>query len=389
MLLYLRRCSSDAHLRWWDQTTGARFPVPGALKQFKAYGRRICKLFFDISPATGDTVDLKACQSIAQIRRPGEDLLPNLRKFTYNARQLSSADALSPFLIFLGSSVVELELREITSMAVPDFLKRLAQMVPQVQRVRIEATSKSYASSSTLASSLIQLGKLRHLEVLPIPLTPAVWNEMAQHPSLTSAELTISRHSPDGNRFQPRAFAQLGYLGIQADFDLICGLFQSQNDLPALTRVELRGQIIDQERSDFHRLRNLLPQKSPHLASFSLRCRTMTLSEDEPLKLKDFRPLFQCGKLQKFLLEHPCGVSVTIDEVGELLDAWPRIETLGLQYAKFARTTSGAIYSLKWGPPTLPLSILNTVAEKAPKIKELSLVLDATTPIDTTSSIYR
>ncbi|KAG8953603.1 hypothetical protein FRC00_006187 [Tulasnella sp. 408] len=372
-----------------EATTKAPFPHPGALKRFEAYGRRIRKLVFDISPDTGDTVGLKAFQTIAQVRRPDKDLLPNLRKFTYNARRLPSADALSPFLIFLGNSIVELELLEIISMAVPDFLEHLAQGLPQVQWVRIEGTSRSYASSSTLASSLIQLGKLRHLEVLPIPLTPAVWNEMAQHPSLISAELTLSGNSPDAIGFQPRTFAQLEYLAIQANFDLICGLFQSQNDLPTLTRINLRGHIIEHERSDFYRLCNLLPRKLPHLASVVLRCRTMTLSENEPLKLEDFRPLLQCGKLQKFLLEHPCGVSVTSGEVGELLDAWPRIETLGLQYAKFGRLTSGVIYSLKWSPPTLPLDILNTVAEKAPKIKGLSLVLDATTPIDTTPSTHQ
>ncbi|KAG9021220.1 hypothetical protein FS837_007471 [Tulasnella sp. UAMH 9824] len=38
----------------------------------------------------------------------------------------------------------------------------------------------------------------------------------------------------------------------------------------------------------------------------------------------------------------------------------------------------GTTHGIKWTPPTLPLSVLDVVAEKAPKVKEVSLIIDAT-----------
>ncbi|KAG8923527.1 hypothetical protein FRC01_012660 [Tulasnella sp. 417] len=360
-----------------------------AWNRFETYTRRVRTLVFDINPTTGDALNLTALQTVMQFRPSAKDLLPNLRKFTYKAGRLPSVQALPPFLIFLGASIVKLKLLEITPMALPDFLEHLTQKVPQVQYVRIEGTELSQTGSGALASSLIHLEKLRDLQVSAVSLTPAMWDTMAQHPSLLSAELSLPRFVPDAISFQPKAFTKLRNLAIQADLGSLCSLLESQNDLPTVTCVDIRGNVGDQERSYFHRLCELLFQKLSDLASVRLRGRTRPLPEGEPFGLEDFRPLLRCKSIQHFHLEHPCGVSMNMTEVAELLDAWPCIDTLALQYATFGRYSSGMIYGLKWTPPTLPLTVLDTVAEKAPQIRELRLVLNASTAIDSTLGTHQ
>lgn len=339
-------------------------------------------------PDTGDAIAFRTLQTIAQLRPPGKALLPNLRKFTYVARNLSHLDALSQFLLFLGPSVVELKLLEIPSKAVPDLLEYLSQRAPQVQHLQVEAPPKAYfAASSAFASSLIQLAELTSLEAMRTTLTPALWDAMAQHPSLVSAGFSLAIPF-DATRFQPRVFAKLSSLEIRvAKFECLCGLFESQNDLPTLIRVSCLGRSEDPGRSDFRQLCELLSQKLPRLACVELGFRTPLSVDAVPLRFEDFQSLLQCKTMQHFRLEHPCGVSVTTSEVSEILGAWPRIDTFALQYATSSKRTRWSRYALKWTPPTLPLSVLDTVVAKAPKIKELRLVLDATAPIDSTPGI--
>ncbi|KAG8923526.1 hypothetical protein FRC01_012659 [Tulasnella sp. 417] len=130
---------------------------------------------------------------VAQSRPSGKDLLPNLRKLTYNARQQQSADALPTFLLFLGASIVELNLLEIVPMAIPDFLGHLAEKVPQLKDLYFDRAAKSDAGSIALASSLIRLEKLVVLDVEPIALTPAIWDAMAQHPCLTVLDIVAAK----------------------------------------------------------------------------------------------------------------------------------------------------------------------------------------------------
>ncbi|KAG9027257.1 hypothetical protein FS837_004338 [Tulasnella sp. UAMH 9824] len=67
--------------------------------------------------------------------------------------------------------------------------------------------------------------------------------------------------------------------------------------------------------------------------------------------------------------------------VGQLLDAWPSLQKLHLQYTLDNMITRPSIISIKWSQPTLPLSVLDTVAEKTPQVEELSLILDANAPL--------
>ncbi|KAG9045362.1 hypothetical protein FS837_006431 [Tulasnella sp. UAMH 9824] len=366
----------------------APFPRPGGWDRLETYARRVRTLVCNVDPFTGNTVALMAFQTIAQFRPSGKDLLPNLRGFTYNASELEATDALPPLLTFLGPSVVELKL-QINPVAAPSILEYLPQRAPQVQHLRIEGfyPITAMASSSVLASSLIQLKKLNSLSTSDIALTPAVWDAIAQHPSLVFAALPLWTPSSDTIGFQPRTFAKLENLVVSGNFDRLCGLFESQDVLPTLTCICFRGRSMKQERSDFRRLCELLAQKLPILASVKLVFYAKPWEGDTALGFEDFRPLLQSKRLQRFQLEHPCGVSVTAGEVSELLDAWPGISTLALQYATSINDPLAVFFRLKRTPPTLPLNILDTVAAKAPRIKELGLVLDATTPINSTLGI--
>ncbi|KIO31396.1 hypothetical protein M407DRAFT_19540, partial [Tulasnella calospora MUT 4182] len=370
-------------------TAEALSPLPEDWNRLETYARRVRTLIFDISPTTGNTFDLSMFQTVIQLRPSGKDLLPNLRKFTYNARQQSSPDALPLFLTFLGASIVELKLLQIVPMVIPDFLANLSQKVPQVQHLRIERSSQSDAGSMALVSSLIRLERLSSLDVAPVALTPAIWDAMAQHPSLLSATFSEWKLSPDAIGFQPRTFANLRSLAIQANFDHLCGLFESQNDLPTLTRIAFRGLSVEQGRNDLRRLCGLLAQKLPILRWAGLVCRSKTSHSDVPLGFEDFRPILQCKNLESFWLAHPCGVSVTVNEVGELLDALPHIHHLALHYASHGADPEGRVRRVKlnWTPPTLPLSVVDIVAAKRPKIKQLRLSVDATAPIASTPGI--
>ncbi|KIO31395.1 hypothetical protein M407DRAFT_19539 [Tulasnella calospora MUT 4182] len=142
-----------------------------------------------------------------------------------------------------------------------------------------------------------------------------------------------------------------------------------------------------QGRNEFRRLCELLPQKLPNLELVSLGYFSNAVQEEGALELGDFRPLLQCKKMRYFHLAHPCGVALTVGEVTQLLDAWPRIKTLALRYAPYNMDASGTTHGIKWTPPTLPLSVLDILVEKAPKVKELSLILDATAPLNGTSKL--
>ncbi|KAG8923529.1 hypothetical protein FRC01_012662, partial [Tulasnella sp. 417] len=370
-----------------EQTADTRFPLPSNWSRLGTYVRRVRTLVFDVFPPAGRAIALKTLQTVAQLRPPGRGLLPNLRKFTYIPRDLPEVDTVSQFLVFLGPSIVELKLVHVASSAVPALLEYVAQWTPQVQRVQIEDHfQKSYDGSSAFASSLLKLKKLTSLEAEVISLTPVVWDAMARHSSLLSARVLFLSSLDSVAAFQPRVFAKLASLTIRAKFDRLCGLFGSQNDLPTLTRVSLTGPSVPQARSDFRRLCELLVQKLPNLACVEVAfCWTPAL-DGVPLGFKDFRPLLQCNKLQRVQLGHSCGVSVTAGEVSELLDAWPGIQALALQYT---REVAGLKAISNWTPPTLPLRVLDTVAAKAPNIKKLGLILDASTPIGSAPSTCR
>lgn len=264
------------------------------------------------------------------------------------------------------------------------FLAYVAQRVPYLRELTIGGYGLLDADATALAACMLRLEKLEFLQSSSIRLTPAVWNAMAQHPYLTYASFNAPRWSRVSTAldFHPRAFEKLGRLAIEASFDFLCSLFEGQNDLPTLTRVVFEGGQIGQGRSEFRRLCKLLVQKLPNLDFVWLACHSNAAQDEEALDLSDFRPLLQCKNLRYFHLAHPCGVSVTVSEMDELLDAWPRISTLALQYTPNCVDSKGSIHSIKWTPPTLPLNVLDNIAEKCPKIKELSLVLDATAPIN-------
>ncbi|KAG8909197.1 hypothetical protein FRC00_010539, partial [Tulasnella sp. 408] len=346
------------------------------------YAQRVRTLKFDLYPTKGNTFDLTTFQTIAQYRPPEGDLLPNLRKFTYDAGQAPLSGALSSFLIFLGSSVSTLELRGIIQAATPGILAYVARRVPQLQIFSIGGGQSSEMDSSALATCLISLEKLKRLHTGSINLAPSLWDAMAQHQCLTSAEFVAPPrgHSPTTMDFQPRTFAKLETLVIRENFDFLCRVFESQTVLPKTTRVMFEGGSTEQRRSDFRRLCELLPQKLPNLTIVWLDYHSNATQEEGPLELGDFRPLLQYKNLRVFHLTHPCGVALTVGEFGHLLDAWPSIRKLDLQYTLGSVVARPTIINIKWMQPTLPLSVLDTVAEKTPKIKELSLILDATAP---------
>ncbi|KAG8923528.1 hypothetical protein FRC01_012661 [Tulasnella sp. 417] len=357
------------------------FPRPKTWNRLETYTRRVRVLYLDAFPTTGDIVAFQTFQTTVQFRPPGKELLPNLRKLIYNARNRPQTDALSVLAALLVPSIVELKLLGVPLISVPDFLDYLTQRTPRVRNLLIEGPPPSYIGSSTLSSNLLRLENLTSFELGSTALTPGIWDAMTQLPSLVSAGFPLLPPAPDATGFQPKAFAKLGSLSIRGDFPLLCDLFGSQNDLPTITRIDFRGRSVEEGRSDFRRLCRLLARKLPNLTSVRLDCRTTSLEADVPLKLVDFQHLLQCEKLRIFHLEHPCGVSLTIGEVAEVLEAWSLIEMLALQYSTFIR---GSINSLKWTAPTLPLNVLDTVAAKAPRIKELRLVVDAAIPIQCT-----
>ncbi|KAG8941728.1 hypothetical protein FRC00_012228, partial [Tulasnella sp. 408] len=349
------------------------------------YAQRVRTLNFDLYPTKGNTFDVTTFQTIAQYRPPEGDLLPNLRKFTYDAGQAPLPDALSSFLIFLGSSVAELELRGISQAATPGILTYVARRAPQLQDLNIGGDQSSEIDSSALTTCLTCLEKLKRLHTWSINLTPSLWDAMAQHQCLTSAAFVAAPrgHSPTTTDFQPRTFAKLEKLVIREDFDFLCRLFESQNVLPKMVRVAFEGGSTGhvQGRSDFRRLCELLPQKLPNLILVWFDYHSNAAQEEGPLELGDFRPLLQCKNLRVFHLTHSCGVALTVDEVGQLLDAWPSIRKLHLQYALDNVIARPNLIRIKWSQPTLPLSVLDTLAEKNPKVEDLSLILDANAPL--------
>lgn len=365
------------------------YPRPEAWNRFETYARRVRTLIFDVEPTTGDTFPIKTFQTVVQFRPPGKDLLPNLRKLTYNGHELPPVDVLSTLLPCLGVSVVQLELLGVASQAGSDLLGYLPHRAPRVQDILIRGsqfTAAAYtAISRALSSSMVQLEELTSLQAMgAAALTPAIWDAMAQHPSLVSAEFTLLPLVDVAGRFQPRIFTNLASLSCRAPFNVLCALFASQNNLPIITRISLYGISEKEGRSDFHQLCELLAQKLPNLACVTLVCLSAAGRENTPLKFEDFQSLLHCKKIQHFRLEHPRGVSVTNSGISELLDAWSDIDTLALQYMKNGNRARFGVYDLEWTSPTLPLRVLDTVAAKAPRIKELRLVFDATEPIDST-----
>lgn len=348
--------------------------------------RRVRTLSCDLLPITGNVVAVTTFQTIAQFRPSWKVLFTKLREVTYNAGALEAADALPPLSIFSGPSIARFALFSSVASAVRVLLEDLPQRASHIRYLDVDGSLATAPCSSALASSLSKLKKLSSLKA-SVDLTQALWKAVAQHPSLVTAGFPLWMFVPDPAGYQPRTFANLQTLVIASRCDRLCRFFESQNALPTLTYVGFAGISVEQGRSDLRRLCELLAQKVPRLASVRLGLNSTSWGGNTALGLEDFRPLLQCKRLQSFQLEHPCGVSVTTSEVSELLDAWPGISTLALHHSASINDIMGAYSHPNWTPPTLPLNILDTVAAKVPRIKELRLVLDVAAPINSTSGI--
>ncbi|KAG9045361.1 hypothetical protein FS837_006430, partial [Tulasnella sp. UAMH 9824] len=262
------------------------FPLPENWERFEMYARRVRTLTFDLSSPNGNSFDLSTFQTVAQYRPPGKEMLPNLRKFTFNARRSLHPGTLSSFLVFLGSSVMELDLREIAPGAIPGFLAYVAQRAPQLQDLKIGGRRSSEVDSNALANCLSRLEKLQSLNAPAIRLTPAVWDAMAQHTRLTYASFPTPTwgHSPATMDFQPRAFAKLERLVIRESFDFLCSLFEPQNVLHKITRIVAEGGPMGQGRNEFRRLCELLARKLPNLEFVWLGCHSNAVQDEAPLQ---------------------------------------------------------------------------------------------------------
>ncbi|KAG8900303.1 hypothetical protein FRC01_010181, partial [Tulasnella sp. 417] len=359
-------------------------PTPESWNRWEAYAPRVRTLSF-----VTFEISLKTFEFVVQCRPHGKRLLfPNLRKLDYNTLSRPSRDSLPPFLAILGESTVEVHLHGLCHEAAPDFLGYLPQKVPHVQHISITARSLPDASCRALASSLIQLKKLTSLKIRGIALNPDVWSAMSHHPSLEHVSATPWIPISDTwktSKYQPAAFVKLSKLVLTARFAFLCDLFQGQNELPTITDIHFWGTSVTQGDGDFGRLCQLLARKLPNLRCAYLGCYPERSEDHVALGLKDFRSLMECRNLQRFQLDHPWGVSVTASEIGELLDAWPGLDDLGLQYKSYCHRASSLNGTVRWVPPTLPLDVLlDTVIAKAPKMKKLGLVFDANTPISST-----
>ncbi|KAG8899332.1 hypothetical protein FRC01_010579, partial [Tulasnella sp. 417] len=357
-------------------------PTPESWNRWEAYAPRVLTLSFD-------EISLTTFEIVVQCCPHGKRLFPNLRKLDYNAFSRPLRDCLPPFLAILGDSTVEVRLRGLCHEAAPDFLGYLPQKVPHVQHISITARSLPHASCMALASSLIQLKKLTSLKIRGIALNPDVWSAMSQHPSLEHVTATPWIPPSDTrkkSKYQPAAFVKLSKLVLMARFASLCDLFQSQNELPTITDIHFWGTAVTQgDGADFGRLCKLLARKLPNLRCVYLGCYPGRSEDHVALGLKDFRSLMECRNIQRFQLDHPWGVSVTASEIGELLDAWPGLDDLGLQYKSYCHRAGSVNGTVRWVPPTLPLdALLDTVIAKAPKMKKLGLVFDANTPISST-----
>ncbi|KAG8989877.1 hypothetical protein FRB90_002032, partial [Tulasnella sp. 427] len=321
---------------------------------------------------------------LLRFRPSGRDLLPNLRQFTFDASYASRAvDTLPLFLPFLGASLVNIELRAVDPVQVSHFLGYLAARSSSIQDLKIRwQESSSSHSSDALAFCLRQLEKLKFLDVSSIHLTPSVWDAMADHRNLLFASFSTKApahvHAITG--FRAKVFSNLERLILQANYDFLGNLFSSQDELPTLTRIVFEGAAAEPQRKDFGRICELLSQKLPNLDFVWLGCHSNEGQGEEGITFQEIRPLLRLPKVRLFHVEHPCGVSLTSSEVGELLDAWPRLTNLALQYSDDCVDSRGHRTSIRQKIPPLPLSVLSIVAEKRPQIKELSLILNAKTP---------
>ncbi|KIO31397.1 hypothetical protein M407DRAFT_19542 [Tulasnella calospora MUT 4182] len=215
---------------------------------------------------------------------------------------------LPPFLAMLGPSMIEVGLLNLSPEAAPGFLGYLPQRAAGVQTIVIQGNPSEDASSMISASSFTwQLNKLTSLTIQIHILDTGC---MEHH--ITTSQPQI--------RNPAELWKTLGQYNWAHVFSakgaaVLSGLFEAQNDMPRDYRTYTFSGI------------SVEPRKGAIFTGYIGRPCTPRFCR--------FRPLMQGRNLQRFQLKHPCGVSVTVLEVGELLDAWPGIDSLNLQYKTY------------------------------------------------------
>ncbi|KAG2129739.1 hypothetical protein DEU56DRAFT_816489 [Suillus clintonianus] len=300
---------------------------------------------------------------------PSSTMFPNLRSLTWNCTQIHLA--LEFLRMALVPSLVSLNLR-ITSIspALMSILSIIGATCPNLTyfRSQIDDPTFHHDFAPFLTPAICQLRNLSALSVCDLDDTGM--KHVTQLESLKTFWLYIAPTFLRRTRLSPQSlsFKHLDHLGLQAPgLDLITDVLRylrtvQTKHFTAIFQIT----VFEQQSGSISRFCGMLLERCDKdtLEAITLGERFLVNTFAQP---SDFSPLRLFHNLTHFDIEAACTLSISDDELSELVDLWPKLKIFKFSYLHHPGSTS---------LPTFH-GLIN-VLRLCPKLVSISLVIDTT-----------
>ncbi|KAG0693303.1 hypothetical protein DFH29DRAFT_964674 [Suillus ampliporus] len=295
---------------------------------------------------------------------PSLSMFPNLRSQTHHAIEF--------LRMAFVPSLVSLDLR-ITSIS-PAFMSILSTVgttCPNLTsfRPRVEDPTMNYDISPFLTQSICQLHHLCGLSVSGLGDRGMV--HVAQLKSLKTLWLYIDPFLLRGLPPQPLGLEHLDLLGLQGiRLDHMTAFLRSLRTVRTKRiTVVFCSTLFAQQSNSVSHLCAMLQEKCDNdtLEAITLCERFYNNFDNSTAQPSDFSPLSHLRNLTHFDVEAGCTISISDDELRELVNSWPKLRIFRLScYHNCANTTLPTFHGL--------INLLKL----CPELVSLSLVIDTT-----------
>ncbi|KAF8530111.1 hypothetical protein BU17DRAFT_35771 [Hysterangium stoloniferum] len=354
------------------------FIMPSDWTRFHYYARRI-RHFEYTEVATGNQVDASVLAEIARTRL-NLVLLPHLKHLHWNSKHLNYAT------LFMHSGICQLTVSiDRPFLAEEGFAEARAFLVECATRLPNLTILDLRGSFSVVRVQTRLLGLLRSLKRLTTLILPRYWitstvlASVADLPCLDTIqwEYCIQGEGDvkDVETFelveQHGSFISLVDISLEIDFTIAINLFETATFPTRLTSLMIRpiATVTPTDLSNFLQLcaTRCRALSTLHLELFPNKPQQVNGSHD--ITLETLRPLLSCLNITRFSISWPSQLCLTDNDVEELVRRWPDLTELDLAFDPYIPS-----------PPRLTLASLISIATHCPKLQELGIYLDLTSP---------
>lgn len=306
--------------------------------------------------------------------RPSHPIFPALTDLTFRCGPPSSTAA-AAFHFLLGPNLRKVRIVAKTETVLGSSLPYLSTRCPTLKELVISSDTPG-ASLMRCVRGLPLLEKLRcnpndaASEVLAVALTLPNLQELA----LTTCWGAHIVGSP----LQQPAFHSLSVLSLWTSVERWTALLKTGHLPSSIVELNVYGGSTNAKtNSSITKLFEAMAVAIPRIVRLTLRFHSLTTS---PITFDNILPLLTCNHLTRLALRHPRGVDITADHISQLLTAFPKLDKLALSYTQSPEGPTGRAFKVQWTPPTLPITVLETIAALRPSMHVLTLCVHADIP---------